>query len=78
VATKNEELELLALGKGCLGKADLNEPIFILRGQDMLAADLVDQWAIRARSWGCPEEKVQEAKELANAMRRWTPRKYPD
>lgn len=68
----------MAQKKGCLGKAADDEPIFILRAQDMLAADLVDQWAIRAKSWGCPEAKVQEAKELANRMRRWTPRKYPD
>jgi hypothetical protein len=68
----------MAQKKGCLGKAADDEPIFILRAQDMLAADLVDQWAIRAKSWGCPEPKVQEAKELANRMRRWAPRKYPD
>ena len=39
------ERELAAVGKGCLGKAADDEPVFILRAQDMLAADLVDKWA---------------------------------
>ena len=30
---------------GCLGKAADDEPIFVLRGQDLLAPTLVRQWA---------------------------------
>ena len=72
------ERELAAAGKGCLGKAADDEPVFILRAQDMLAADLVDKWANEANALGCPWDKVHEAKELAQAMREWPRRKNPD
>lgn len=72
------ERELAAQGKGCLGKAADGEPIFILRGQDALAADLVERWAVEAQGVGCPWNKVLEAKRLAQAMREWSPQKNPD
>jgi hypothetical protein len=34
-----------ANGRGCLGRAADDEPVFVLRGQDMLAPDLIDLWA---------------------------------
>lgn len=67
-----------AAGKGCFGKAADDEPVFILRGQDALAGDLVELWAIRARSLGCHPDKCREAQELADAMREWQPQKNPD
>lgn len=67
-----------AAGKGCLGKAADDEPVFILRAQDALAAELVELWAIRAHAVGCPNDKVQEAKALADEMLRWPVRKNPD
>lgn len=72
------ERELAAQGKGCLGKAADDEPVFILRAQDALAADLVELWAIRARAANCPVDKVREAAELSEEMRRWPTTKYPD
>ncbi len=78
MATAEQEKVLAARGLGCLGKAEPNEPIFILRAQDELAADLVDLWAERAQLHGCPMSKVLEAIRLADAMRRWPTRKYPD
>ena len=72
------ERELAAQGKGCLGKAADDEPVFILRAQDMLSADLVESWAIQANALGCPWDKVREAKELAQRMREWPRRKNPD
>ncbi len=75
-----------AAGKGCLGKAHDDEPVFILRAQDSLAADLVELWAIRAKTlmndpasqksslW----DKIHDAEQLADAMRRWPIRKNPD
>lgn len=72
------ERELASQGKGCLGKADDNEPVFILRAQDALAADLVELWAIRANSAGTTHDKVREAHDLADDMRRWHKRKIPD
>jgi hypothetical protein len=72
------ERENAAAGKGCLGKAADDEPVFILRAQDALAAELVELWAIRARSAGCPVDKVREAQDLADQMMRWPVRKNPD
>lgn len=78
MATKKTELALAAKGKGCLGKAADDEPLFILRAQDALAADLVFLWAARAESRGCPSEKVTEARALASRMLAWPSRKDPD
>lgn len=72
------ERENAAAGKGCLGKAADDEPVFILRAQDMLAADLVASWAMQANLVGCSWDKVREAKLLAQAMREWPRRKNPD
>lgn len=72
------EREMAANGQGCLGKAADDEPVFILRGQDKFAADLVDEWARQARLMGCDEKKVVEAEQLAIAMRAWPTQKYPD
>jgi len=72
------ERERAARGEGCLGKAHPDEPVFVLRAQDALAADLVEKWAIWARAAGCPNDKVNEAFSLAEDMRRWHTRKNPD
>lgn len=78
MATAKEERAKAAAGEGCLGKAADNEPVFILRAQDRLAPDLVETWALRAQGFGCPKEKVEEARKLAQAMREWPGRKNPD
>lgn len=78
MATKCEELQKLHEGKGCLANAAFEEPIFILRAQDALAADLVEKWAIWARAGGTSPDKVNEAMNLAEEMRRWQNRKHPD
>jgi hypothetical protein len=78
MATAKEERAKAAAGQGCLGKAADNEPVFILRAQDRLAPMLVDEWALRAQGFGCPKEKVDEARRLAQAMREWPIRKNPD
>ncbi|HEY1301448.1 MAG TPA: hypothetical protein VGF07_13195 [Stellaceae bacterium] len=69
MATKAIELERLADGQGCLGRADDDEPLFILRAQDRLAAPLVRLWADLAHRLGCP--KALEAHSLADEMERW-------
>lgn len=78
MATKSEELVKATQGKGCLAKAHPNEPIFILRAQDKLAATLVRTWADLARKHGCPDEKVIEAYDIAFKMAHWPNRKFPD
>jgi hypothetical protein len=82
--TKKEALEAALRGEGCLGKAADDEPVFILRAQDNLAADLVDTWAIQA-SVAVPSvggsdlgHKVGEARMIAEMMRNWPIKKNPD
>lgn len=67
-----------ARGKGPLGKAADQEPVFILRAQDLLASEVVRFWADRALVSGCLLSKVQEAYDLAVKMEQWPNRKVPD
>jgi hypothetical protein len=78
MGTAAVEREKAFRGEGCLGKAKPDEPVFILRAQDKLAPLLVEEWALRAQGFGCPQEKVDEARALAQAMREWPNRKNPD
>jgi hypothetical protein len=61
-----------------LKKANDDEPIFVLRAQDRLAAEAVRYWAEQAQQAGSSEAKVAEAREIAAAMERWPTRKLPD
>jgi hypothetical protein len=61
-----------------LQKVRHGEPIFVLRGQDLLAPNLVEIWAKLAKQNGCPQFKVDEALNCAKEMREWSPRKFPD
>lgn len=75
MATKKIEMAMAAEGKGTLGKADDDEPLFILRAQDRFAPMIVDEWAERV-SWATPHgqptpPKVSEARLLAQKMRDW-------
>lgn len=59
-------------------KVPHDEPVFILRAKDILAADLVDTWAARAKRRGTPQAKIDEALKIAEAMAAWPGRKVPD
>ncbi len=68
-------------GDSCYEKAAPDEPIFVLRAQDMLAPEIVREWAYRAAVEGSPREKVDEARRLADRMEDWQiahKRKVPD
>lgn len=52
-------------------KAADDEPIFVLRAQDMLAPTVVRDWAARAHAAGSPQAKVQEALDCADQMDEW-------
>lgn len=52
------------------------EPYFILAGRDVLAADIVEVWAIRAKCHGCNHDKTREAMHLADEMREWPHRSH--
>lgn len=62
----------------CLQKAGDDEPIFVLRAQDKLAAKTVRYWATLAAVYGVSDEKCLEARALAERMEQWPDRKYPD
>lgn len=78
MATAREEIEKANKGQGCLGKAAPDEPVFILRGQDRFASELVEYWARQAgERLGFGHPKIIEAQEIAERMRNWKPRRYP-
>ena len=78
MGTAKDEIDKANRGEGPLGKAAPDEPVFILRAQDNLAAELVELWAIRARAAGVPQDKCLEAEDCAEQMFRWHTRKNPD
>jgi hypothetical protein len=83
MATKQVELEHLTLGTSSLARAADDEPVFVLRAQDILAPILVNLWATLADlgpQGPCP--KTLEARSLAALMHDWQRRrgryKWPD
>lgn len=62
----------------CLSKVSDDEPIFVLRAQDMFSPELVREWARLAHEKGCPQWKIDEAIAIAEEMEQWPTRKYPD
>jgi hypothetical protein len=83
--TAKELREATLRGEGPLAKAHDDEPVFLLRGQDNLAAELVGKWATLA-SVMVPSidfeskraKKVAEARQISDAMAVWPNRKDPD
>ena len=71
MSTKAEVLKTLSCGRGCLDQSPVDEPIFILRAQDILAPRVVVRWAHLADQAGSPQAKVQAALELAKQMADW-------
>lgn len=53
-------------------KADLDEPIFVLRAQDVTAPQIVELYALHLTTLkGVPKEKVDGARKVAREMRVW-------
>lgn len=48
-----------------------DEPAFVLRAGDLMAADFVRLWAARAEEFGVPTARIQAALKTADAMERW-------
>lgn len=63
---------------GCLGKAAMDETLFVLKSTDKLAPPIIELWANLADLHGAPEEKVIGAISDARAMESWPVRKFPD
>lgn len=82
--TAKELREATLRGEGPLAKAHDDEPVFLLRAQDNIAAQLVEKWAIHASVavtsvGGRPlQDKVTEAYLIADLMYKWPIKKIPD
>lgn len=55
-----------------------DEPVFLLRAQDKIAAAVVDDYANRLAAVGGDPEVVRRARAHALAMKRWPTKKFPD
>lgn len=69
--TKEKELAAAALGEGCLGRSQFDEPLFILCARDVFAVDVVDFWIKQAEHAGVNDAKLNDARRLKLAMRAW-------
>ena len=81
--TKKDCLEAAARGEGCLGKAGNDEPVFILRGQDITMPSVLVCWAelVESMNGGLPTIKSVEARKFALETIEWQkthPAKTPD
>ena len=65
-------------GVSCYDKAHPDEPIFVLRAQDPMAAAIVRVWAVFAKEAGVRQEKIEDALNVATAMDAWPTKKEPD
>ena len=54
-----------------------DEPVFVLRARDLLAAGAVTCWAQTARALDVPIERINEAMALAEKMRQWPVKQVP-
>jgi hypothetical protein len=63
--------EQFALASSTLKRAHPDEPVFVLRGADVLAAKTVEYWAYLAHLNGADEVTVAGALKIARAMRDW-------
>jgi hypothetical protein len=61
-----------------LEKVKEDEPVFILRGRDSLADEVVRYWARIARTSDVNELKCDEASVCAARMLSYSPRRLPD
>ncbi len=78
MATVKEELDRM---KGW----PTDEPVFVLRGQDLLAPLVVQDWIQRFMQGLSPapptteqSKKYREAMRVAEEMQKWPNRKFPD
>ena len=57
--------------------ADTKEPVFVLRGADVLAAKTVEYWAYLAQLNGSDSVTIAGALKIARTMRDWTKKMIP-
>ena len=61
-----------------LKKIPPDEPVFVLRGKDILADRIVDQWADLLEAHDGRSGKIAGARQVASEMRSCADRKLPD
>lgn len=62
----------------CLNRARAEEPLFVLRAKDPLAAETVRTWASQAETFKTHEPgKIREARAIADAMDEYRTRVHP-
>jgi hypothetical protein len=71
MATKKE-------GVSCYDKSAPDEPLFVLCARDPVAPYAVEEWARKAQEAGVRQEKIDEAKAVAQQMRKYPTKKIPD
>ena len=71
MAAKVKLSKALRPGYGCLGRTALDEPVFILRAQDILAPRVVVRWAHLAERAGSPQDKERAALQVAKQIADW-------
>lgn len=72
---RRDELEIES---SCFNKAADDEPLFVLRAKDPLAANTVRAWCVIATDSGQHEPaKIAEARALADSMEAWRAEHYP-
>ena len=69
--------EQFALPSSTLKRAHPDEPVFVLRGADVLAAKTVEYWAYLAHLNGSDDATVAGALRIAGAMRDWKRKVIP-
>lgn len=75
MALKRDEI---ADPNSCLNRAAADEPIFVLRAKDPLAAKMVEDWSARSVIAGLHEDRAPAAFRYAQAMRAWRKQHFPD
>lgn len=70
--------EDIPLAAAIPGGIPADEPVFLLRGQDVNAAEVVRFWAHLAQESGADEATVASALAQAEAMDAWPVKKTPD
>ena len=53
------------------GKIGEDEPVFLIRAKDMIAADVMRDWAERAEAVGVDEKMVDMVRAHANLTEKW-------
>lgn len=76
MATKREVLEAALRGEGALGKAADDEPVFVLRAQDITSPITIDEWSGRVCRATGRTPKVSQALADVTEFREWQ-RKNP-